>query len=80
MRLLLGQGGRQLGVGTLIAAPVLVLAGLAFRYYFPVDGLSTVVVGVAVSLLVIAAVLGATWLPTRRVLRISPRDALWRDS
>jgi len=24
-------------------------------------------------------VLAATWLPTRRVLRVSLRDALWRD-
>jgi len=32
-----------------------------------------------VSIAIIAVVLGATWLPTRKVLRVELRDALWRD-
>ncbi|MBK6486194.1 MAG: hypothetical protein IPF98_04825 [Gemmatimonadetes bacterium] len=75
-RLLLSQGGRQLGVGTLVAAPMLVLTGLGFMHFFPIDGWIAFVAGVAVSLSIVVAVLGATWLPTRRVLRVTPREAL----
>jgi hypothetical protein len=28
---------------------------------------------------IVAVVLAATWVPTRKVLRVSLRDALWRD-
>ena len=35
--------------------------------------------GILVSVSIIGMVLAATWLPTRRVLRVSLRDALWRD-
>jgi hypothetical protein len=78
-RLLLGQGGRQLGVGTLIAAPILVMVGLAFMHFFPVSGWLTASAGILVSLSIIAVVLAATWVPTRTVLRVTPRDALWVD-
>ncbi len=78
-RLLLAQGGRQLGVGTLIAAPFLIVGGLGFMHFFPVGGWLTLVVGVGVSVSIIALVLGSTWLPTRKVLRVTPRDALWSD-
>ncbi|MBK6485814.1 MAG: ABC transporter permease [Gemmatimonadetes bacterium] len=79
-RLLLSQGGRQLGVGTLVAAPMLVLTGLGFMHFFPIDGWIAFVAGVAVSLSIVVAVLGATWLPTRRVLRVTPRARRWARS
>jgi ABC-type antimicrobial peptide transport system permease subunit len=36
VRLLLGQGARQLGVGVLVALPVMILVGIGFSKYFPV--------------------------------------------
>lgn len=78
-RLLLVQGTRQLGLGTIVAAPLLVIVGLVFNHYFPVGGAVAVVAAVAVSATIIAVVLLATWVPTRRVLRVTPRDALWSD-
>jgi hypothetical protein len=78
-RLLLRQGGRQLGVGTLVAAPVLVVVGLAFMYYFPISGWLTLLTGALVSVSIVALILVATWMPTRHVLRVALRDALWRE-
>ena len=77
--LLLRQGGRQLGVGTLVAVPFLVAVGLAFMHFFPIRGWLAVTAGVAVSAAIVAVVLAATWLPTRQVLRATPRDALGSD-
>ena len=78
-RLLLTQGARQLGVGTLIAAPVLVLIGVAAARLLPLGAGLTAVAGVLVSAAIIAVVLAATWLPTRRVLRVPLRDAIWKE-
>jgi len=78
-RLLLGQGGRQLAVGTLVAAPILLAVGAAFMHYFPISAWITLSAGVLVSLSIVALVLMATWVPTRDVLRVTPRDALWRE-
>jgi hypothetical protein len=78
-RLLLRQGGRQLGVGTLVAVPVLAVAGLAFMYYFPIGGWLTLLTGALVSAAIVALILVATWMPTRHVLRVPLRDALWRE-
>lgn len=75
-RLLLGQGGRQLGVGTLVALPLLVAIGLAVRHFFPIGGTLTTALAVGVSVSIVALVLGATWLPTRRVLRVPLSQAL----
>ena len=77
--LLLAQGGRQLGVGVAIALPVMLAVGVGFGKFFPIaialsTGLALLVAGAIVSV-----VLFATHIPTRRVLAISPRDALWRD-
>jgi predicted permease len=77
IRLLLGQSGRQLCLGTLIAAPVLAVIGLAFRHYFPISGWIAVAAGVGVSATIVTVVLATTWVPTRKVLRVTPRDALW---
>jgi hypothetical protein len=78
-RLLLRQGARQVGIGTLIAAPVLVIAGAAGTYLLPLGGTVTAVSGIAVSIAIMLVVLGATWLPSRRVVAVPLRDALWRD-
>ncbi|MCC6318569.1 MAG: ABC transporter permease [Gemmatimonadaceae bacterium] len=78
-RLLLTQGGRQLGIGTLIAAPILAAVGFGFTRFFPVSAWLTAAVGLGVSLAIVAAVLAATWVPARHVLRVTPRDALWSE-
>lgn len=78
-RLLLGQGARQLGVGTLAAAPALVAIGIAATRALPLDPRVAAVAGLGVSASVVAIVVLATWVPTRRVVRLAPRDALWRE-
>ena len=78
-RMLLAQGARQLGIGALVAAPILAVTGAVATHYFPLGGALTTAAGVLVSASIIAVVLGATWLPTRKVLRVPLRDARWRD-
>ena len=78
-RMLLAQGARQLGVGTLVAAPILAVVGAVSTHFFPLGSAVTVSAGVLVSVTIIAVVLAATWLPTRKVLRVALRDALWRE-
>ncbi len=78
-RLLLAQGARQLGIGTLIAAPALVVIGVTAAHLLPLGGALTALAGVAVSAAIVGVVLAATWLPTRRVLRVPLRDAIWRE-
>jgi predicted permease len=78
-RLLLRQGARQVGVGTLVAAPILAVAGVTATYFLPLGGAVTMLSGIAVSITIMLVVLGATWLPTRRVVAVPLRDALWRD-
>ncbi|MDF1503288.1 ABC transporter permease [Roseisolibacter sp. H3M3-2] len=76
-RLILLQGGRQLVVGTLLAAPALGALGLLLRHYVPVSATLTVAAAVLVSASIVGLVLAASWVPTRRALRLTPRDALW---
>ena len=78
-RLLLTQGARQLGVGALIAAPILAMVGMAFMHFFPISGWLTLSVAVVVPCAIIVLVLAATWVPTRGALRVTPRDALCRE-
>jgi putative ABC transport system permease protein len=78
-RMLLAQGARQLGVGTLVAAPILVVVGAASTHFLPLGAMLTATAGVLVSASIIAVVLAATWLPTRKVLRVPLRDALWKE-
>ncbi len=75
-RLLLVQGGRQVGIGAVIAAPILLVVGMGFRYYLPISGWLATAAGVLVSVTIVALVLAATWVPTRKVLQVTPRDAL----
>ena len=79
VRLLLGQGGRQLGVGAVIALPLLVVTGVGFSRFFPIATALAVTTGVLVAGTIVGVVLAATYLPTRRALRVSPRQALWGD-
>jgi ABC-type antimicrobial peptide transport system permease subunit len=80
MGLLLQQGGRQLGVGVVIAMPVMAAVGFGFAQYFPVGTLIPVLSALLVSAAIVGIVLMATWIPARRALGVSPRDAIWRDS
>lgn len=75
-RLLLWQGGRQLGIGTLLAVPLLFATGLAFRHYFPISGWLIAGTGALVSLSIVSLVLATTWVPTRKTLRVGLHDAL----
>lgn len=77
--LLLVQGGRQLGVGALIALPLTLLIGWGFSRFFPIALAVSVGTAIGVSAAITALVLAATWLPTRRAIAIPPRDALWRE-
>lgn len=78
-RLLLGQGGRQLGIGAVVALPAMLLVGIGFSRFFPIAPIISIGVATAVSMSIVAVVLAATWVPTRRALNVSPRDALWRE-
>lgn len=78
-RFLLGYGARQLGVGTLIATPLLGAVGFAFMHYFPVSGWVTLAALLVVPAAIVALILVATWVPTRKVLGVTPRAALWTD-
>jgi ABC-type antimicrobial peptide transport system permease subunit len=78
-QLLLGQGGRQLGVGAVVALPVMLLVGVGFSHYFPIALALSVTICALVSLTIVGVVLAATYLPTRKVLSVEVREALWRD-
>ena len=78
-RLLLRQGAQQVGVGTLVALPILAAVGAAISYYLPLGPALTTTAAVLASTAIMVVVLGATWLPTRKVVRVALRDALWRD-
>lgn len=78
-RLLLGQGGRQLGVGAVAALPLMLLVGLAFSRFFPIEPWIAMTTGVGVATAIVAVVLAATWAPTRKALAVAPRDALFTD-
>lgn len=76
VRMLVWQGGRHLGVGAVIALPLTVLAGVAFGRVFPIGtGVAIATAGV-VAIVVGATVLLASWLPSRRALRIAPVEVL----
>jgi hypothetical protein len=79
VRALLGQGSRQLGVGALAALPLMLVVGAGFSRFFPIGLALAVGTGVAVAATIIGVVLAATYVPTRQVLGVPPRDALWRE-
>lgn len=75
----IGQGGRQLGIGAVIALPLLVVTGIGFAKFFPIAAALAVTTGVVVAGTIVSVVLAATYLPARRALRVPPRQALWGD-
>jgi hypothetical protein len=75
-RMLLVQGARQLGIGTLVAAPMLAALGIAATQLLPVGAVLTAGVGLLVSAAIIGVILAATWLPIRKALRVPLRIAL----
>jgi predicted permease len=77
--MLLGQGGRQLGVGALAALPLITAIGAGFAHYFPVSLSLTLLTALLVTTTVTLVVLAATWVPTRKAVAVEPRDALWRE-
>jgi predicted permease len=78
-RLLVGQGGRQLGVGVVAALPLLVGIGIGFSSFFPVGLIATLASALLVTGSIVVVVLMATYIPTRRALAMPLRDALWRE-
>jgi predicted permease len=76
VRMLLGQGSRQLGIGVAIATPLMLAVGVGFWMNFPV-GLAVPMVGAfVVAAAIVGVVLAATYLPTRRALGVSVTDAI----
>ena len=53
--------------------------GVAAASLFPLGAGVTAAAGVLVSAAIVGVVLAATWLPTRRVLRVPLRDAIWKE-
>jgi predicted permease len=79
LTLLLGDGARQLGIGALIALPLLLMIGWGFSWLLEISFALTAATALGVSAAITLIVLGATWLPTRRAIAIAPRDAIWRE-
>ena len=77
--MLLGQGGRQIGIGALIALPFTFAIGWAFSLVFPVSPAVSIATALSVSGAISLIVLAATWVPTRRAIAIAPQDALRRE-
>jgi hypothetical protein len=79
LTMLLGHGGRQLGIGVVLAMPVLLAIGWVFSLVFPISFSLASAMALAVSAAIALIVLTATWLPARRAIAIAPRDAIWRE-
>ncbi|MEX2282889.1 MAG: ABC transporter permease [Gemmatimonadota bacterium] len=79
LSLLVGQGGRQLGVGAVVALPLTLLIAWGFSSFFPIALVVSLGTALLVSVAITIVVLAATWIPTRRAVALAPRDALWRD-
>ncbi len=79
VRLLLTQGGRQVGVGALVALPPMLAVSAGFAHFFPVGIGLTIATGVLVVATIVGVVLAATYVPTRRALATPVLSALGRD-
>ncbi|MEO7362747.1 MAG: ABC transporter permease [Gemmatimonadaceae bacterium] len=79
LRLLLRQGGMQLGLGVLISLPLMLIVGIGFGKFFPIGILATVGSALLVGTTIVAVVLLATYVPTRRAVGVELRDALFKD-
>lgn len=79
MRLLLRQGGMQLGIGAVISLPLMLLVGIGFSKFFPVGVVTTIGSALLVGCTIVMIVLLATYVPTRRAVGVALRDALFKD-
>ena len=77
--MLLAQGARQLGIGALIALPLLLAIGWASSLFLPISFALSAATAFGVSAMITLLVLAATWPPTRCAIAIAPRDAIWRE-
>jgi hypothetical protein len=77
--MLLGQGGRQLGVGVAIAVPAMGAVGVGFWRFFPIGVGVPLGSGLLVAATIVVVVLAATYVPARRVVRVALREALGRE-
>jgi predicted permease len=75
-RLVLGEGLRLAGAGAALGLALALAATRVLRgLLFETEPLDPAVLGTAV-LVLVAAALGATWLPARRAMRVDPIEAL----
>ena len=79
LAMLLSQGARQLGVGALIALPLLLAIGWGSSLFLPISFALSAATAFGVSVTITMIVLAATWPPTRHAIAIAPRDAIWRE-
>ncbi len=78
LTLLLGQSARQLGIGALLALPLMIGTAWLFARTLPIGLVEASVAACGVAMAITGVVLAATWVPARRAVRIEPRDALWQ--
>lgn len=76
VRLLLAQGGKQLGLGVIISMPLMLIVGVGFSRVFPVGIAATIASALLVGVTIVGVILLATFVPTRRAVNIELRDAL----
>ena len=67
------------GFALLLAVPVMALVGFSVWRFFPVGWTASLISGVLVSAAIVSVVLLATYVPARRVLQVSARDAIFQD-
>jgi len=78
-RLLLAQSGRQLGIGVVFALPLMIATAIGFASFVDVGIVASAFAAIGVCAAIVGAVLGASWIPARRVLSVPPREALWSE-
>ncbi|MDF2774378.1 MAG: hypothetical protein K0S86_3878 [Geminicoccaceae bacterium] len=62
-----------------LARTFLLAVGIGFSKFFPIATSLSVTAGVLVAGSIVGVVLAATYLPTRRALKVTPREALWTE-
>lgn len=77
--MLLGQGGRQVGLGASIALPFALAIGWVFSLLFPVSMGVSLAAALLVSGAITMIVLATAWVPARRAIAIAPHEALRRE-